>query len=60
MLTEADMLRILTENFGAEKYGISNSLVEESIDREIYDTFDDADPYDQSCYDMSKPGDHTE
>ena len=60
MLTEADMVRIMTENFGAEKYGISNPLVEEPIDREIYDTFDDDDPYDQSCYDMSKPGDHTD
>ena len=64
MLTEADMIRIMTENYGAVNYGVANnstgdSQAEESIDRESYEAFDD-DPYDQLCHVMSKPGDHTD
>ena len=65
MLTEADMIRIMTENYGAVNYGVANNSVgdsqaEESIDRESYEAFDDGDPYDQLCHVMSKPGDHTD
>ena len=65
MLTEADMIRIMTENYGAVNYGVANNSIgdsqaEESVDRGSYDVFDDGDPYDLSCYDVSRISGHTD
>jgi len=59
MLTEADIIRIMTENYGAAINGTGGSLVEELINHVLDDAFDDGDPYEPSCYDMSKISDHT-
>ena len=53
MLTEADIVRIMAENYGTEKHATGNSLTTEPIDHEIYDAYDNGDPHDQSCYDIS-------
>lgn len=53
MLTEADMVRIMAENYGTEKYASGNSLTTVPIDHEIYDVYDNGDPNEQSCRDTS-------
>ena len=53
MLTEADMVRIMAENYGTEDYGTGNSLNIEQIDCEIYDVYDNVGTHDQSCHDAS-------
>lgn len=51
MLTEADMVRIMAENYGTEKYATGNSLTTAPIDQEIYDAYNNGDPHEQSCHD---------
>ena len=60
MLTEADMIRIMAENYGRETYDANdhikgNSLTKEDFDEEI----DDSDPYEHSRIDASSTGEYT-
>ena len=59
MLTKADMVRIMAENYGVAHHGTGNPLAEQTIDDEMYDGYDDSEQHEISYYEISRI-DHNE